>query len=194
MALTEAALFTALLERFFAVLLPQVEATAAALPGRLWRIVGPEFATPPFLPPRLFRAYVNRYDTALIAAIQRHGGYARLHCHGRIARVLDAIAEMGPDALDPIEPPPQGDVNLADVRARYGSQMVLFGNLEVSEIENLPTEQFRERVRRALEEGTAGVGRGFCLLPSSCPYGRELSLLTLRNYEAMVEEVDTFRG
>jgi hypothetical protein len=194
MALTEPALFTALLERFFAVLLPQVEATAAALPGRLWRIVGPEFATPPFLPPRLFRQYVNRYDTALIAAIQRHGGYARLHCHGRIARVLDAIAEMGPDALDPIEPPPQGDVTLAEVRARYGSQMVLFGNLEISEIENLPTVQFRERVNRALAEGTAGAGRGFCLLPSSCPYGRELSALTLRNYEAMVEEVETFRG
>jgi hypothetical protein len=46
MALCEPALFTALLERFYAVLLPQVEATSAALPGRLWRIVGPEFATP----------------------------------------------------------------------------------------------------------------------------------------------------
>ncbi|MHB1319007.1 MAG: uroporphyrinogen decarboxylase family protein [Anaerolineae bacterium] len=190
MALTEPALFTALLERFYAVLLPQVEATAAALPGRLWRIVGPEFATPPFLPPRLFREYVNRYDAALIAAIQHHGGYARLHCHGRIGAVLDAIAEMGPDALDPIEPPPQGDVSLGDVRQRYGRQMVLFGNLEVSEIESLPTDQFRERVHRALAEGSAGSGRGFVLLPSSCPYGRELSALTLRNYAAMVEAVE----
>jgi uroporphyrinogen-III decarboxylase len=192
MALCELALFTALLERFYAVLLPQVEATAAALPGRLWRIVGPEFATPPFLPPRLFRQYVNRYDTALIAAIQRHGGYARLHCHGRIGAVLDAIAEMNPDALDPIEPPPQGDVQLADVRARYGTQMVLFGNLEVSDIETLPTEQFRGRVLRALDEGTRGGGRGFVLLPSSCPYGRLLSPLALSNYEAMVEAIESF--
>ncbi|MHB1318486.1 MAG: hypothetical protein ACYCYF_07715 [Anaerolineae bacterium] len=127
---------------------------------------------------------------ALIAAIQHHGGYARLHCHGRIGAVLDAIAEMGPDALDPIEPPPQGDVSLGDVRKRYGRQMVLFGNLEVSEIESLPTDQFRERVLRALAEGSAGSGRGFVLLPSSCPYGRELSALTLRNYEAMVEAVE----
>ena len=191
MALTEPALFTALLERFFAVLLPQVEATAAALPGRLWRIVGPEFATPPFLPPRLFRAYVNRYDAALIDAIQRHGGYARLHCHGRIARVLEAIAEMEPDGLDPIEPPPQGDVQLRDVRQRYGDRMVLFGNLEVSEIENLPTDQFRQRVQRALDEGTAGEGRGFVLMPSSCPYGRRLAPQTLRNYEAVIDAVVT---
>jgi hypothetical protein len=70
--------------------------------------------------------------------------------------VLEAIAEMGPDALDPIEPPPQGDVQLRDVRARYGRQMMLFGNLEVNDIENVATDQFRERVLRALDEGTAG--------------------------------------
>jgi len=68
--------------------------------------------------------------------------------------------------------------------------MVLFGNLEVSEIENLPTDTFRERVQRAIEEGTAGNGRGFVLMPSSCPYGRELSPLTLRNYETMVEVIE----
>ncbi len=190
-ALTEPALFTALLERFYAVMLPHVEAMAAALPGRLWRIVGPEFATPPFLPPRMFRSYVNRYDASLIAAIQRHGGYARLHCHGRIAQVLDAIADMHPDGLDPIEPPPQGDVQLGDVRRRCGERMVLFGNLEVSDIERLPTPQFVERVHRAIDEGTAGSGRGFVLMPSSCPYGRQLAPQTLRNYEAMIDAVVT---
>lgn len=164
---------------------------AGALPGRLWRIVGPEFATPPFLPARLFREYVNRYDTALIAAIQQHDGYARLHCHGRIAQVLEAVAEMNPDGLDPIEPPPQGDMQLGDVRRRYGDRMVLFGNLEVSEIEQLPTPQFRDRVRRAIDEGTCGSGHGFALMPSSCPYGRQLAPLTLRNYNAMIEVVLT---
>jgi len=126
-----------------------------------------------------------------IVRAQRHGGYARLHCHGRTGAVLEAIAEMNPDGLDPIEPPPQGDVQLGDVRRRYGDRMVLFGNLEVSEIEQLPTPQFRDRVRRAIDEGTCGSGRGFVLMPSSCPYGRQLDPLTLRNYEAIVELVLT---
>jgi len=65
----------------------------------------------------------------------------------------------------------------------------LFGNLEASDIENLPTPQFREKVKRALEEGTRGEGRGFVLMPSACPYGRVLSARALSNYEAMVEEV-----
>ena len=65
-------------------------------------------------------------------------------------------------------------------------------NLEVSDIENLPTRAFSEKVRRALEQGTVGAGRGFVLMPTACPYGRKLSPLTLRNYEAMVEAVESF--
>ncbi len=190
-AMTEQALFHRLLERFAATLLPKTEAVAAALPGRLWRIYGPEYASPPYLPPALFREYVCRYVTPMVEAIHRGGGYARIHCHGNLNAILDDIAAMGADGLDPIEPPPQGDVELAYVREHYGKNMVLFGNLEASDIENLPTVQFAENVKRALAEGTSGSGRGFVLMPSACPYGRKLSPLAMKNYEKMIEIVET---
>ncbi|MCF7854978.1 MAG: hypothetical protein K9N51_09285 [Candidatus Pacebacteria bacterium] len=192
--MTEQRLFHELLERFAEPLWEKTEAVAAALPGRLWRIYGPEYASPPYLPPELFREYVCRYVTPMIESIHRHGGYVRIHSHGNLKAILDDIAGMGADALDPIEPPPQGDVELRYVRKRYGDRLVLFGNLEVSDIENLATERFAEKVRRALDEGTAGTGRGFVLLPSACPYGRELSTLALRNYETMVEMVHRVSG
>jgi hypothetical protein len=44
-------------------------------------------------------------------------------------------------------------------------------------------------MQRALDEGTRGPGRGFVLMPSSCPYGRVLTDRALRNYEVMVEAV-----
>lgn len=190
LAMTEQPLFQQLLERFAETLLPRTEAVAKALPGRLWRIYGPEYASPPYLPPRLFRDYVCRYVAPMIEAIHRHGGYARVHSHGNLKAILDDIAAMGADGLDPIEPPPQGDVELAWVRERHGGQLVLFGNLEASDIENLPTAQFAEKIKRALHEGTAGSGRGFVLMPSACPYGRELPPLAMKNYEKMVEIVD----
>jgi hypothetical protein len=189
-ALTEQALFHRLLEHFASTLLPKTEAVAEALPGRLWRIYGPEYASPPYLPPHLFREYVCRYVTPMIAAIHRHGGYARIHSHGNLRAILDDIESMGADGLDPIEPPPQGDVELEYVRKRYGKDLVLFGNLEASDIENLPTGQFAEKVKRALAEGTSGSGRGFVLMPSACPYGRELSSLALTNYEKIIEIVE----
>lgn len=190
-ALTEPVLFHQLLERFASVLLPRTEAVARALPGRLWRIYGPEYAAPPYLPPYLFEEYVCRYAGPMVDAIHRYEGYARIHSHGHLEAILDLIASMNADGLDPIEPPPQGDVSLAYVRERHGACMVLFGNLEISDIENMPTALFAERVRRALDEGTRGSGRGFVLMPSACPYGRILSPLTLNNYEKIIEIIET---
>lgn len=192
MGMTENALMHRALEKTSRMILPRLEAAARALPGRLWRIYGPEYASPPYLPPRLFEEYVVRYVTPMVGAIQRYGGYARVHCHGRIRDILDHIAATGCDALDPIEPPGQGDVELAYVRQRYGKQMVLFGNIEVSDIENLGLAAFGKKVLRALREGTEGPGRGFVLMPSACPYGRRLPERTLRNYQLMVEMAERF--
>ena len=186
-ALTERELFTRLLDRFAEPILTRTEIVARALPGRLWRIYGPEYASPPYLPPSLFRDYVCRYVGPMVASIQRHGGFARVHSHGRLREIIDDIASMEPDGLDPIEPPPQGDVELAWVRERYGETMVLFGNLEASDLENLGPQEFGAKIRRALAEGTRGIGRGFVLMPSACPYGRVISTRALRNYALMIE-------
>jgi hypothetical protein len=127
-----------------------------------------------------------------VESIHRYGGYARLHSHGNLKKILPMIIATGCMGLDPIEPPPQGDVSLLDVRQQYGQQLVLFGNLEASDVESLPTPQFRHKVVQALDEGTCGEGRGFVLMPSACPYGRQLSPLALANYECMVEAVEDF--
>lgn len=189
-AMTEPALFHRMLERVAPIVHHRTEKVAQALPGRLWRIYGPEYASPPYLPPRLFREYVVRYVQPMVDSIQRYGGYARIHSHGRLHEILDDIVGMGVDGLDPIEPPPQGDVALRYVRERYGANMVLFGNLEASDIENLDAPAFAEKVKRAINEGTAGEGRGFVLQPSACPYGRVLSDKARRNYETIVEIIE----
>jgi len=190
-AMTESALCHRLLSQCARYLQRRTEEVARRFPGRLWRIYGPEYATEPYLPPHLFEEYVGRYTSPMVRAIKDSGGFARIHIHGRIRNVLDAVVNMGADAIDPIEPPPQGDVDLAFVRAQYGEQLVLFGNLEIADIENMPPADFEDVVRRALDEGTRGAGRGFVLMPSACPYGRTLSPETLQNYETIVRLVET---
>jgi uroporphyrinogen-III decarboxylase len=156
----------------------------------LWRIYGPEYAAAPYLPAEMFKEYVNRYDEKMIQLIHKNNGYARIHSHGNLMGVIDHIISMGTDAIDPIEPPRQGDAELKYIRKKYGKQLVLFGNLEISDIENMATPRFRDKVNRALEEGTYGKGRGFVLMPSACPYGRKLPLLTMMNYEAIIECIE----
>ncbi len=186
-AMYEQKLFTMLVERFARKLLSEIAVASKALPGRLWRIYGPEYASPPYLTPSLFREYVVKFDNLIIKSIHGNSGYARIHCHGNIREIIDDIVSMGADAIDPIEPPPQGNVELSYIRQKYGKQLVLFGNLEISDIENLPTDEFEQKVVTALKQGTAGQGRGFVLMPSACPYGRFLSSQTLHNYIRMVE-------
>ncbi len=187
MAFANPELMHRLLERTARLAQREAAYSAVAFPGRLWRLTGAEYATEPYMSPAMFRDYWLRYATAFIKTIHATGGCARVHLHGRIRHVLEALAESGADAIDPIEPPHQGDVELSYVREYYGKQFVLFGNLEITDIENLAPEQFREKILRALEEGTKGEGRGFVLMPSASPYGRTISASTLKNYEQIVE-------
>lgn len=193
-AFGEKELFHRALERFAAVVQERTEAVARALPGRLWRIPGPEYATPPYLPPALFEEFVVRYDAPMVEAIHKTGGWARIHSHGKIHDVLPHIIATGVDGIDPVEPPPQGDVELSYARENFGKQLVLFGNIEITDIENLPADEFEKKVASALRQGTAGEGRGFVLQPSACPLGREVSPRTMRNYGIMVEMTEKFGG
>jgi hypothetical protein len=191
-AFTEQELCHQLLEKHARYIHKRTEIVARDFPGRLWRIYGPEFATEPFLPPHLFNEYVVKYDQSMVDMVQRYNGFVRLHSHGNLKGILDYIAGMKVDAIDPIEPPPQGDVELEYVMQKVGEEMVLFGNLEISDIENMPSDKFRQVVRRSIKAGTDGEGRGFVLMPSSSPCSREVSELTLRNYQIIIEEIQNF--
>ncbi|MBL7189612.1 MAG: hypothetical protein ISS70_25060 [Phycisphaerae bacterium] len=190
-ALTEQRLFHRLLEKLSGHIQTRTEKTAIEFPGHLWRIYGPEYAGEPYLPPHLFAEYVVRYTGPMVETIQKHGGFARVHCHGRIRAVLDYIVEMGATAIDPIEPPPQGDVELAQVHREYGEKLVLFGNIEYADIENTEPARFERIVEKSLSDGTQGRGKGFVLMPSSAPISRKVTPRVLANYETMVRIADS---
>jgi hypothetical protein len=191
-AFTEPALCHQLLEKHARYIYKRTERIAREFPGRLWRIYGPEFASEPFLPPDLFHEYVVKYDQHMVEMVQRYHGFVRLHSHGNLKGILDHIAGMKVDAIDPIEPPPQGDVELEYVRQKVGKDMVLFGNLEIADIENMPSDNFRQVVRKSIKDGTSGMGRGLVLMPSSSPCSREVLDLTLRNYQIIIEEIQAY--
>jgi len=178
--------FRRLIEKLAPAIHERTRRVAEAFPGRLWRIYGPEYAAEPFLKPRQFEEYVVRYTKPMVDAIRKTGGYARIHCHGRLRAILPLIRGMGADGIDPVEPPPQGDVALADVRREYGKDLVLFGNIEINAIEGLEPPEFERLAARALRDGTAGEGRGFVLMPTASPCGRTIAPRTLENYGTLV--------
>ncbi|MBC8497250.1 MAG: hypothetical protein ISS57_04450 [Anaerolineales bacterium] len=153
----------------------------------LYRIAGPEYATPPFLPPRFFQQFVVPYASEIVELIHSKGAKVRLHSHGRIAQVLDMILDTGADAIDPCEAPPDGDITLADVKKRVGEEMCIFGNIQLKLLEAGTQEMVEEEVRKCMH--AAKEGGGFVVMPTAAPIDTPLSSQTEENYLRFIEAV-----
>jgi len=151
----------------------------------LFRICGPEYATEPYLPPTYFAEFVTGYVTAMTELIHQFGAKVRLHCHGRIAAALDEIAKTGADAIDPIEPPPDGDIELSEVKKRIGDRMCLFGNIEIKLLEQGSADEVKKFTIDAINQAKAGGG--FVIMPTAAPIGSPLAPKTLQNYTTFIE-------
>lgn len=159
--------FRRLLDYFAERMHDWLDAALIAGCGPLFRIVGPELCTPPYMPPSDFREFIVEYDTPLIRKIQKAGCLARIHCHGNIAKVADMMLEMKPDALDPIEEPPGGDIIFAEAKRILGGEICLLGNIQESMFELKTPEEVVAEVRRIRSIGEEG-GR-FVLMPTATP-------------------------
>ena len=148
--------------------------------------VGPELCIPPLMSVDDFDEFVTPIDGPIIDAIHEGGGRVWVHCHGRMGPVLERFAEMGVDVLNPLEPPPMGDITLDDAFARLGGRMGIEGNIETHDIMTMNPVKFRDLVAETVESGR---GERFILCPSSGymenpePTDRQIeNLLTFVNY------------
>lgn len=151
----------------------------------IFRICGPEYATPPYLSPDYFYNYVTCYLIDICREIKNAGGITRIHCHGKIGKVIEQFAVTGAEGIDPLEPPPDGDMELADVKRLYGKTFCLFGNIELRELENSDKERIEFLVKSAMND--AKEGSGFIFMPSSAPMNAPLTKKTEENYIFMIE-------
>ena len=152
----------------------------------LYRIVGPEYFTAPYLPPAMFRRFVVPHVTEMTRLIHARGGKVRLHCHGNMAQVLDMILETGCDGIDPCEPPPDGDIELDEVKRRCQARGVsVWGNIELKLLEQAAPGQVRAEVHKIMDQAKAGGG--FVLMPTAAPISLELSPRTEANYKALID-------
>ncbi|MCM8757187.1 MAG: hypothetical protein NC911_05540 [Candidatus Omnitrophica bacterium] len=117
-----------------------------------------EMFIPPWLGRRHFEEFVLPYDQQVNEVIHRFGGKVRAHCHGRCMNFLTLMAQMGIDSIEPLEPPPWGDVDLKEAKRLVGDRMLLSGNIPCQNFWRMSQEDVRESVKKAIAEAGAGGG------------------------------------
>ncbi|NLG25159.1 MAG: hypothetical protein GX558_07360 [Clostridiales bacterium] len=152
--------------------------------------VGPELFLPPLLSPADFDQFCFAPDKRLIDLIHDAGGYAWIHCHGKVRDFIDRFARMGCDMLNPIEPPPMGDLSLREAFSLAGGRMALEGNIEIGDIMTASPDYIRFLVDRALNECenrfVLGLTTGYMEVPTPPARMIENELLFLRyGYERL---------
>lgn len=156
------------MHRFLTVTNKQI---AAGVEDMLRNGIGPYFCVtahemllPPWMGHSLFDEFVFPYDKGVNDVIHRYGGKLRAHCHGHCMDFLEKMADMGLDAIEPLEHPPAGNVDLAEAKRRVGHRMMLCGNVASENFFALTPDEVRQQVRDAIK--SAARGGGFALRTS----------------------------
>ncbi len=79
--------------------------------------------------PTLYRRYAYSWLKKACEIVSSHGIPSAVHMCGKCRAALDMLVDAGVTMIEPLESPPSGDVTLADVRQRYGPNLVLKGNV-----------------------------------------------------------------
>ena len=137
------------------------------------------FNTGPFLSPRQFNEFVTPYLKQLVRGYRELGFYVIKHTDGNIMPIIDDLIAANPHALHSLDP--QGRVDIAEVKQRYGQQICLIGNVNCSLLDTGTDEQVIESVRYALQHGMPGGG--YIFSTSNCIY----TGMRLARYERMLD-------
>ncbi len=109
-----------------------------------------------------------------VELIHSYGTYVDYYDDGKMATVLEDLADAGVDIVETLGPPPLGDVDLADAKRRIGGRVCLKGHIDqVNLICFGKPQQIREAVREAMEIAKPGggfiIGTSDSIRPESPP-------------------------
>jgi uroporphyrinogen-III decarboxylase len=152
--------------------------------GPLFGDVGAEYAGPPVMSPRFFRALYAEPEARTAALLHAQGALLHIHCHGAVRQLLPDFIAIGADVLHPLEAPPMGDTPLAEAKESLAGTVCIEGNIQIGDVYSLPPPEFERVVHDAVAVGAPGGG--FVLCPTASPYTPELPPTAVANYLTLV--------
>ena len=110
--------------------------------------------------PRNFRKYDLPFIQKAAHICKRYGVFSHLHVCGRSRKVVEMVCEeTDVDVMEPLEEPPGGDVDIAEIKKRYGHKICMKGNINTFEFMLRATpQQVEEKAKRLIDDCAADGG------------------------------------
>ncbi len=125
------------------------------------------FAGGSFLSPEMYERYIVPHEGRIAAAVAEEGGFAYTHTCGAIGDRLDLIMQCGVAGIECLDPPPLGNVELADAVETVGRHLFIKGNIDpVNTLLRGDADKVTRDVTAILE--TAGHALDGFILSSAC--------------------------
>jgi uroporphyrinogen-III decarboxylase len=162
--MTDAAKCHALLERL--TIAAVAWGVAQARRGVDAVLISSAFAGGGFISQEMYREFVLPYERRMTDAIRPTGVPVYTHTCGRIGDRLGLMEETGIDGLDTLDPPPLGNVELADAKRQTGNRLFIKGNMNsVALLDYKTKEQVLAEAGDRLRIGKPG---GSYILSTAC--------------------------
>ena len=144
---------------------------------------GSEWITPPMAPPSVYDDLVQEQERSIIQYIHENSdAVVHIHCHGNVRDALPRTIQRGGDYTEPVEPPPDGDITMAEAKKLAAGRITLGGNIEC----RILCIESEETVETAVRAAFANGKERFVLRPTEGP-SPILSEQEFRNYMRMID-------
>jgi MtaA/CmuA family methyltransferase len=125
------------------------------------------FAGSGFLSPDMYEQFIIPVERQIADAVKREGAFSYTHTCGAIGDRLELMMKAGVSGIECLDPPPLGNVDLADAVERCNGKIFIKGNMDpVNTLLRGDAEKVNRDVTEILE--TAGHAMGGFILSSAC--------------------------
>ena len=145
-------------------------------------IGGCEWVTPPMASAEVYEELVQGPESRVIERIHAGGALSHVHCHGNVRSTLELAIERGADLFEPVEPPPDGDVTMAEAKAIVAGRMTLAGNIEARVLAFGDDDEIDAACRAAFDGGKERF-----VLATTAGFEGEVTDRMCRNYHRMLD-------
>lgn len=131
---------------------------------------------------RHYREFVLPFEARVVSGFKAlcRGTPVYTHTCGRIGDRLELLEETGTDGIDTLDPPPLGDVDLAEAKERVGGRLFLKGNVDpvATVLLGTPDVVRADALRRVAIGGRGGgyILSTACSVPPAAPPANVMAL------------------